>query len=247
MVFSSGSASPVCAHPVRGAAACAAGPSVERSRPCRRIAAPDLRSFPVISPRVADAAPGRHRRYRRREPAQARPVAVAAHPRGGADRPADQARGCGHRLRRRFRRARPAFAVSRRRCLHARSTRKRGRSCAPCRATTRSWPTRCARSRVVLGEVGTAGAGAAIGRAAAADRRRFAGRRSKAVPVRLPGIAAEHPYARQRRGRARAVQHHSGTRRHRPARADGHAGPGHDRALADVRDAAGRRPERTRS
>ena len=40
----------------------------------------------------------------------------------------------------------------------------------------------------------------------------------------FPGLSAKHPGARQCRGRTRAVQHPHRARRHRAARADGHAG-----------------------
>ena len=202
--------------------------------------------FQLISPRVAEKRPVVIVDIDEDKPAQARPMAMAPHPRRRIDRPADATRRGRHRLRLGFCRARPAFAGRRSRHLPLRSTTRRGPSCALCPATTRSWPRRSSGPRSFLAKPSCR----FRCRSMKDSRCRWGSRywsRPQAIPVQLPGAASQHSDARQRGRRPRSLQHHSRAGRHRAPRADGRRLPGQAPADADAGDASGWSPARTRS
>ena len=190
--------------------------------------------FQVIKPRVATQRPVVIVDIDEAEPAQARPMALAAHPHRRYDHPAHQTSA-----------PRPSPSTS---CLPSRIacrrcspptsfailTRKRGTSFARCQATIRSWPTRSSdrtsclarpacRSSVPQTESNRLRPGSPY-------------RRRSEAPFlyQISGPAAQRSGARQRRRRPRPVQHPHRARRHRAARADGYAGARRHHALADA-------------
>ena len=225
MAFASGAAVYVRASIVRGAAVRADVPARRRSGAARRASPAGLRYFPGHQASRRDAAAGRHRRHRRGKPAKTRPVSVAANARRRHDHAPDRLGAAAIAFDIVFPepdRLSPALAADVIRDLDEETRNKlralpsndqvHGRCDAAIAGGAR-------RDRPADGPAGTR-------RYAACRGRGRAGRRSEAIHVQFPGTAAKRSDSRKCRRRARAVQHPHRARRHRPARADGHAGAG---------------------
>ena len=205
-------------------------------------AGPHLRHLPADRSAREDGKAGHHRRYRRQEPARS-----SANGRGrerGSPTWSTNLTRLGavvDRVRRRVLRARPAQSRPRRRPASRNldeATREKLRTLP---SNDQILAEAIRRSRVVLGESGLAGDAGRARQEAAGDRvgdaRRGAAER---FMFEFPGPAAQHARAGASRRRPRPVHDQARARRHRPARADDPAGPGHDHALAQLRNAAGR-------
>ena len=183
----------LCEAGVPGAADRPRGAAHRRSGSDRGASGQDLRYLPAHrSPREDGQAAGRHCRYRRKEPGETRPVAVAADPDRGHGHQSDQARRRRDRLRRHLRRARPAQSRRRGRHLSAISTRKPGPSCGRCRATIRFSPMRCGARAWCWANPGFPDDPLRTRQDAAGDGARDAGRRPAALHVQISGPAAQH-------------------------------------------------------
>ena len=99
------------------------GAAHPRSRSDRGASRPNLRYLPAHRAAREDHPAGHHRRYRRSEPGQIRPMAVAADADRRHDHQSDEARRRRDRLRRRVRGSRPAQPRHRCRVRCAISTR----------------------------------------------------------------------------------------------------------------------------
>ena len=99
-------------------------------------------TFQRIDPRVKTATAGHHRRYRRKEPGQTRPVALAADADRRHGHQPDQARRRRDRLRHRVLGARPAQSRRRRRHLALSRRGNPQQAAGSCRATIRFSPMR---------------------------------------------------------------------------------------------------------
>ena len=91
-----------------------------------------------------------------------------------------------------FCRARPAFAGRRSRHLQLRSTRRRGPSCAPCPATTRSWPRRSSGPRSFLAKPSCRFRCRSMKDSRCRLGLAYSGCRPQAIPLQLPGAASQH-------------------------------------------------------
>ena len=185
------SALPRCASPTR-----------RRSRKCG--SGPSIRSSASIrAPRLAKA--GHHRRHRRQEPRQARPVAVAADADRGPDHQPDQSRRRRDRLRRGVLGARPAQSRDRGAIRCAIWTRQPAPSCASCRATTRFSPKRSGARAWCWARPDFARSSVGARQDAAGDRALPRSARSvEPFPVRISRPVAQHSRAREGRPPAAA-------------------------------------------
>ena len=195
--------------------------------------------FQVIEPRVKTSGRSSSSISTRRA-CEARPVAVAADAHRRHDHQSHPARRGRDRLRHRVRRAGPAVPPSPPTPFRDldEETRDKLRALP---SNDQVLADAIKQSRVVLGEIRPAHVFVPQpDEPLPVTRRRDARRRSAAVPVQFPGPAAKRPGARERRGRARPVQH--------PPERDGIVrrvpmvmqAQGNDHAVAVVRDAAGR-------
>ena len=203
-----------------------------------RLRAFDL--FQVIKPREATQRPVVIVDIDEAEPAQARPMAVAAHARRRPGHAPDQARRGRHRLRRRLRRARPAVAAA----LAADVFRDLDEET---RNKLRALPSNdqvladaIRQSRVVLGETGlpTVAAASPTLQPPTAGVAALGGDPT-AVPVQLPGLLRNIPVlekAAAGRGLFTIRTERDGIVRRVPMVMQAQ---GNDHAVADVRDAAG--------
>ena len=228
----------LCEAGVPGAPDRVRGAAHRRSRADRGASRQDLRYLPAHRSARQDRTAGHHRRYRRKEPGQARPMAVAADPDRGSRHQPDQARRRRDRLRHHLRRARPA--QSRRRRRHLPQSRRRNQDQAARAAEQRSGVRRCdAALARGAGRIRTSQVLSGTRQDASGDGAGDAGRGPAALHVQVSGPAAQHAGAGKGGRRARPAHDQSRTRRHRPAGADDHAGAGRDHAVAELRNAAG--------
>ena len=150
-------------------------------------------------------------------------MAVAAHAHRRPGQQADPDGRAGHRLRRRFLRARPHVAAASPPTLSAVSTTPRAQSCARCRATMQVLADAIKHSRVVLGESGLPFATPTPKNAPPSAGIATLGADPRPYLLNYPGPAAQRAGAGAGRQRARPVHHPHRARRHRAPRADGDA------------------------
>ena len=196
-------------------------------------------TFQRIDPRVKTARPVTIVDIDEKSLAETRPVAMAADADRGPRHQSDQARRRRDRLRRHVRRARPA--QSRRRGRHVSRSRRGDPGQAAGAAEQRSDFRRC-------------DAGARAWCSANPDLPEVVTELDKTLPVTglamlgedpqpfmfdFPGLLRNIAGAGKGGRRPRPVHDQARARRHRPAGADDHAGPGRDHAVPEFRNAAG--------
>ena len=174
-----------------GAADRLRGAAHRRSRADRGASGQDLRYLPAHRSPREDRKAGHHRRYRREEPGETRPVAVAADPDRGSRHQPDPARRRRDRLRHHVLGARPA--QSRRRGRHLPRSRRGDPGQAARAAEQRSGFRRCdAALARGAGRIRIASGHCRARQDASGDGAGDAGRRPAAVHVRVSRPAAQH-------------------------------------------------------